>query len=1156
MNSFLLRALQAPLLSLLLLLPSAFLNAATTDIANSPMANSSSAVVKPNVMFILDDSGSMTWSYLGDSVYANGYQNKIGYRSHLCNKAYYNPNVTYALPVNADGTNFTAPSFNAAYFDGFKAGSVTVNLSTNFMAWRSNNSDPKTPAGYSEDCWKDSNSCTPGGSNTLPNSGEPAYYFVYKGNKQANLGDNSNNDHCKDHLFDTSTSGNKNWYKVVVGSSSGPNASDERQNFANWYSFYRTRIMAMKSAAGLAFKSIDNNYRIGLNTINYTGTNNSDSRFLSINDFNDTHRATWYSKLYGTSPSGGTPLRDALSKAGRMYAGQFSTIDPVQYSCQQNFAILSTDGYWNGGDGYQINGSTNVGNQDGGTTLRPLFDSANVANTLADVAMYYYKTDLRTDALSNCTGVLGNDVCENNVPGSGDDVNSQQHMTTFTLGLGVNGTLTYSDNYQQGGSSDFNQIIQGTKNWPAPQADKPTAIDDLWHAAVNGRGTYFSAQNPDSLVSGITKALAGVTARKGAASAAATSNLQPVAGDNFAYVALYRTVKWDGDLEARPIDPGTGEVSATKLWAAQPLLDSKVSALSDTRTIYTQNGSTGSMKLFTWANLTSAEQAHFNNICGATPKLSQCSVLDASQKSLVSGLNLVNFIRGQSGFEDESSNPATNRIFRDREHVLGDMVGSQPVYLKKPPFQYVDDNFSAFKSDNENRQAMVYVGANDGMLHAFNAVTGVEEWAYIPPMVMPNLYKLAEKNYGTNHQYFTDGSPNIGDICPNAPSSSCSKSQWKSILVAGMNAGGRGYYALDITNPATPKPLWNFTVATDSDLGYTFGNPVITKRKDGTWVVAFTSGYNNVSPGNGIGYLYILNANTGALLEKISTNTGSTGTPSGLGKLNAWVDSIFDNTAERFYAGDLLGNVWRFDIDNVVPPTGKEATLIAELGQVAGAGVQSITTKPLLAEIYQNGVRYPIVQVATGKYLGLTDLVDTSQQSVYAFKDKLTETGLGKVRTGGTLVKQTLSSFSSNGQAQRTTSTVNVAWANDNGWYVDLNPNNESPGERVNVDMQQQLGMLIVAANVPNTNACNIGGESWIYYFDYETGQFLKSSAGNMVGQKLKTNAMVAGITVVQNGGGGLGVIITDTGGNIVSGATPPGTSVNAKRVSWRELID
>ncbi|MHB1291585.1 MAG: pilus assembly protein [Sulfuricella sp.] len=792
-------------------------------------------------------------------------------------------------------------------------------------------------------------------------------------------------------------------------------------------------------------------------------------------------------------------------------------------------------------------------------------DGLNKSDTLADVAMYYYQTDLRTSALGNCTGAqgAGTDVCENNVPGSGADINTQQHMTTFTLGLGVNGTLAYSEDYLSGGSADYNAIVQGTKNWPDPINNSGAErIDDLWHAAVNGRGVYFSAQNPDSLVSGLSKALAGVSARTGSAAAAATSNLEPVAGDNYVYIALYRTVKWDGDLQAKTIDPSTGVIAATPVWSAQPLLDTKVSATSDTRTIYTFDSSAANkLKPFTWTGLNTAEQAYFNNMCPTTgtTKLSQCSTLTTTQQTAASEQNLVNFIRGQDGYEDQASN--TDRIYRDREHVLGDMISSQPVYVKQPPFNYVDTNYDTFKNTTQkNRTAMVYVAVNDGMLHAFDGNTGAEQWAYIPPILMPNLYKLADKNYSSNHQYYVDGSPTIGDICPNAPASTCTGNQWKTILVGGLNAGGRGYYALDITDPASPKALWNFTVAEDADLGYTFGNPIITKRKDGTWVVVFTSGYNNVSTGDGKGYLYVLNANTGTVLEKISTGTGDTTTPSGLAKINAWINSTTDNTSERFYGGDLLGNVWRFDIDNVVLPAGKEAFLLATVGQINGAGTQSITTKPELTEITAGGINYAVVNVATGRYLGVNDLSDISQQSVYSFKDNLTATGLGLVRTTGVLVPQTLTTFTgASGEQLRTSSTNTVDWATKSGWYVDLNPNNESPGERVNVDMQMQLGLLTVAANVPNSNACNLGGYAWLYYFDYKTGQYVQTSTGNMVGRRLSTNALVAGLKTIKLTTGKTLTIITDTGGGITGNDDPTssgGSGAGGKRVSWRELIN
>lgn len=1114
---------------LLGMVPAAY--AATTDLADAPMASSSSSVVKPNIMFILDDSGSMSFNFTPDDAWYFG-SDEYGSKSHHCNGIYYNPSVSYIPPVDSNGASYPDASFTAAWTDGFNTSAGAVDLTG-------------------------------------------SYYYTYTGT-QPDLGFTYDN---KGNLIATTfynecnsregrTPGSKVFTKVTIDSAASAAA---KTNFANWYSYYRTRMLMMKTAAGRAFSTIGSNYRVGYSTISYAGTDSADTRFLKVSDFDATQKASFYSKLYGAQAIGWTPLRAALSKAGRLYAGKLLTgaDDPLQYSCQQNFTILSTDGYWNnnaetGSYGpLQIDGTTTVGDQDHALS-RPMYDSPTAtSDTLADVAAYYYNTDLRTTG--NCTGALGTDVCVNNVPGAGDDKQLQQHMTTFTLGLGVNGTLKYTEDYQTATSGDFSAIKQGTLNWPDPITNSgPERVDDLWHAAVNGHGTYFSAQSPNSLVSGISKALAGVSARTGSAAAAATSNLEPVAGDNYVYVALYRTVKWDGDLQAKTIDPSTGTLSTTPEWSAQPLLDAKVSASSDTRTIYTFDSGAPSTKLksFIWASLTAAEQGYFNNVCSGAGQLSQCSSLTLAQQSAASGANMVNYLRGQNGNEDRTGN--ADPLYRAREHVLGDMIDSQPVYVKQPPFSYADANYSDFKKNTRTlgSDARVYVAVNDGMLHAFSGDTGangggVEQWAYIPPMVMPNLYKLADKNYASNHQYYVDGSPTVGDVCPNAPVSSCSSNQWKTILVGGLNKGGRGYYALDITNPSSPKALWNYTVNDDQDLGYSYGNPIITKRKDGTWVVVFASGYNNVNPGDGKGHLYVLNAYTGARLEKIDTTAGDTTTPSGLAKINAWIDNTTDNTARRFYGGDLLGNVWRFDIDDVVPPAGKEALLLAQLGNVGTVGTQPITTKPELTEISSGGSTYAVVSVATGRYLGVSDLSDTSQQSIYSFKDNLTATGLGKVRTAGVLVQQSLTTNSAG--TGRTTTTNAVNWGTNSGWYVDLNPNNESPGERVNVDMQQQLGLLTVAANVPENNACTLGGYAWLYNFDYKTGQYVQTATNHLAGRRLGQNALVAGLKTIKLTTGKTVTLVTDTGGGINGEDDPtsnPGLGSGAKRVSWRELLD
>ncbi len=341
---------------------------ALTDLAQAPIPFLLASPVKPNLMFILDDSGSMQWSYLGDEVVANQYTNTIGYRNSLCNKVYYNPQVRYEPPLNPDGSSYPPQNFNAARYDGFRADSVTVDLGSEFMAWRSTASDPPTPIGYRPDCWAGMQ-CSEQ-ADGLPNRPGPAHYFVYGGNQPDRLGDNSADDHCKDVGEGGGAQGSRRWTRIQVGARSGPGGSDERQNFANWFSYYRTRMLTMKTAVGRAFGQLDSNFRVGFSLASEPGTDGSGNRFLKIADFSGEHRKRFYDRLYGVTPVASTPLRAALSKAGQLYAGKLLTgaDDPVQYSCQRNYTILSTDGNWNSEGEYgafrplQVDGRTLVGN--------------------------------------------------------------------------------------------------------------------------------------------------------------------------------------------------------------------------------------------------------------------------------------------------------------------------------------------------------------------------------------------------------------------------------------------------------------------------------------------------------------------------------------------------------------------------------------------------------------------------------------------------------------------------------------------------------------------------------------------------------------------------------------------------------------------------
>ena len=960
--------------------------------------------------------------------------------------------------------------------------------------------------------------------------------------------------------------------------------AEELQNFANWYSYYRTRTTLMKTASGRVFAGLDDRYRIGFLTLNAADS----TKYLKIDKFVSTHKSDWFTKFYSQVPSGGTQLREALSRVGRHYAGRTDGInsimatggipdDPVQFSCQQNFSLLTTDGYWNGAAGQRIDG-TAIANQDNvvdkvapfyvtrpsGTFDGNLAGTAGTgsgsSDTLADVAMYYYKTDLRP------TGPVSKD----NVPTSTKDIAPHQHMVTFTLGLGLNGLMTYRPDYETATTGDFAKIKAGNPsgcswttgacNWPQVQENLPSALDDLWHAAVNGRGVYFSAKDPNSLQSGLATTLSSIKILTGAAAASATSTPNITPTDNFIYSSTYRTVKWDGEVVAERIDAASGDVSPGVVWAAGGQLDARVTTTSDTRTIYTLDPSdaTDKLKPFLYANLNATEQAHFDNKC-IPADLPQCGSMSVGNLVQANkGSNLVPWLRGQTGNE--------GTLYRDREHVLGDVVNAKPAFVGKPSLLYGDavvPDYDSFKTANASRQGVLYIPANDGMLHAFNADTGAEMWAYVPRMVMPDLYKLAGNNYDIKHRYYVDGSPTAMDVF------FASTSTWKTILVGGLNAGGRGYYALDVTNPNTPKGLWEVCAdptgtlqCTDKDdnIGFTYGQPIITKdAKDGKWVVIVTSGYNNAGPsasdGDGKGYIYIIDVETGLIKDKKDTGVGDTTTPSGFARITGFATNFtVNNTTPTLYGGDLLGNAFSFDVEN------RQFQLIGQARDASGK-MQSITTRPDVTRFDTPAPAFNVVYFGTGRLLGGTDIPDPAtlvppvldlayQQTVYGFRD--TGANLGNLRApGAKLVQQTLSVIDA---TSRTISNNPVDWSTQNGWWVDLNPASDSPGERVSIDPQLVKGVLLVATNEPNSDACSSGGDSFFYQFDYRSGSYVASAPGAVVGIKLGS-ALAAGFVVYRLPSGQLKYTGIDVTGKKQTGGVNPGAGgAVGSRASWREL--
>ncbi|MFT3758057.1 pilus assembly protein [Thauera sp.] len=429
------------------------------------------------------------------------------------------------------------------------------------------------------------------------------------------------------------------------------------------------------------------------------------------------------------------------------------------------------------------------------------------------------------------------------------------------------------------------------------------------------------------------------------------------------------------------------------------------------------------------------------------------------------------------------------------------------------------------------------------MLHAFNAEGLGERWAFVPSMVVPNMWLLADQNYSALHRYYVNGAPTVWDICT-SNCTSAGSAVWKTVLIGGLNGGGRGYYALDVTNPNSPALLWEFTTDDDNDLGYSFGEPIVTKLEDGQWVAVLTSGYNNIEGSNpGEGFVYVLDAWTGAVVRKIGTDVGSAATPSGLARIVVWTDDQNrNNTAGYAYGGDLLGNVWRFDL-NRGEVSGENPFRFARLyADEAATEPQPVTTRPTLGKV--NGKR--MIFIGTGKYLEVSDLSNRQLQSLYGIKDDDASATL--VNPRNSLVRQ---EFTETTAAERT-GTNNPVPTSERGWYVDL----PDSGERQNVPSMLVRGVLIVPTTVPSTTACEPGGYSWLNFVNYRTGGQLPSLGW----VSTRFSAPIVGINVVYVDGEPVISIVKGDNPTPERSPQPPWESSDegfqGRRAVWREAID
>ncbi|NOX76097.1 MAG: hypothetical protein GXP17_05680 [Gammaproteobacteria bacterium] len=1150
------------------------------------------------------------------------------YRHSGYNKIYYNPNITYApwSGVNVHDVPYTNANPTYALYDPYKPRNRGLNL-TAITPFLTNCGLPACfaihalrhrfvvtnfyPAMYYT--WSDTNTITPSNAGNGIIDADDDHTLVeirsttatYTGHLVYDENTGIGRSDCTDNGDNTATC----------------SYAEEIQNFANWFSYYRKRNLTTKAAFSAAIAPAKN-ARIGYAAINnfypYRGTANN-LRVTSMNiSPNSGNKKTLLKRLFSTRPSGGTPLRRALRQTGQYFECRAHDIfaAPSNSSpgsptcameaapagqCQQNYAILMTDGQWNGPHPF-------VGNtdNDGGDFAGGAFEDG-YSDTLADVAMKYYQRDLHS-TLADAVPTTTRDITRY-LGTSTPFETMHQHMKTYGVSFGINGQL----NADPPNASD-------PFNWPRPIASTIATVDDLRHAAYNGRGLFLNATNPSQLVNAMQDIFNDIASATGTATAVAF-NTQEIESGTLVFRASFNTKTNEGDLVAQQLNTD-GTIDPTIIWSAANQLDAKVSSSSDTRTIitYKNNGDSTSTGIpFQWAALNTTQQGLLDN--------PQPTGVSSSTNTF--GDERLEYLRGRD--QDEGSSYSAGE-FRERAEVagkLGDIVHSTPVFVGKPQFLNRTGGayptatpYSSFATTQENRTKMTYVGANDGLLHAFDTSNGSELFAYVPNILMKDMPDLTDPDY--THRYYVDLSPAINDVYVSPTrGTNAGALSWNTVLVGGLNAGGKGYYALNVTNPsdldtegeAKNNVMWEFSEADDggvgsSDLGFSFSQPIITMSNadDGSgnkvWVAIFGNGYNSTST-DGESALYVLRIDGGmdgvwtanSDFYKISTGYGkaesseATPHPNGIGGVRA-VDINNDGTVDYVYAGDLQGNLYRFDLTSDTPGNWVTNTpeILFTARYKANDGftrdiVQPFTTRPMVVEHPDNPGEF-IVIATTGSWMTTEDATSTDIQSIYGIWDDMSGSPeVTMTSTTNQLVEQVFSNYISpeHGFTVRTLTDNPVNWKNTGatsskvkGWYVDLDVTAaggsgvEFPGERAVRNLQLRGGILFVNTVIPkDTAACSVGVGGYELGFNPITGGANQNTVFDLDGNNKFTDADNVGdgagtsniVTGIRFDGGTPSDAafigsrrMTQVGDNIRSFSTNTGASSNTGRTSWREI--
>jgi type IV pilus assembly protein PilY1 len=673
--------------------------------------------------------------------------------------------------------------------------------------------------------------------------------------------------------------------------------------------------------------------------------------------------------------------------------------------------------------------------------------------------------------------------------------------------------LWYAAKYGGFKNDDKNDVLNELPDIPGHPI-KPTEADMENNATGDTKpdgipDNYFLVTNPLGLVSALERALKKVA--EGSSGTAVMANSTSLSTTNRIYQARYEPRSWFGILQAKEVDPDDGRI-VRDLWEAGAELD-KVD--QENRIIWTFDDTKGKR---------TGTPFEYNSISDNLKKLLDISPV--SGKADGNGEDRLLYLRG-----DRSKEAKVGGIFRTRERKLGDIVNSDPAYVGPPSATQTERSYADFRDKYFERTPVLYVGANDGMLHGFDAgsdskTAGKELLAYVPSKTFPNLTQLTSPTY--SHRYYVDGAPVTADVQLGA------KKDWRTILVGGLAGGGQGLYALDVTDPteftkanASKNVLWEFTDQVDAaakelygdpDLGYVYGRPVIRKMSNGEWAAIVSAGYNNKeadkSIGTGKAFLFVIFLNgpgpdkewiEGTHYFKIEAfrdvKTPDPALANGLAPPFA-ADVDADGLVDFTYAGDLQGNFWKFDLRGK-PETWKSSKVILFQAKDDKGNKQPITSQA-------EGTLHPskpgfILVFGTGKYLEMADTVPVFfTQSYYGIWDKNDNADVTKQTVVTDREKQLLDQpieIIKPGNI-RVVPDESPTWDDPHlGWRMDM-PDSANTGERIVFRPLLLASRLIFTTLKPSDDPCAGGGTSFLMIVDPTTGGRVNSAVINITDER------------------------------------------------------